>query len=154
MADPISGIPFTFHVTLVNSADPSDYVVDPTIEAGDFQISTEGSVLNNLTNLPIVEPAGSAFIRISLTAAEMTGENVAIFASDQAGSEWQDLAVTIQTITNGHAGDILDLMRGDIEETYVRTIIRRRGTGTVLLDKAITGSLLDPDATITTRDHP
>ena len=154
MAEPLSGIPFNFHVTLVDAADPRLYVTNPTIEEGDFKISVDGAALVNPTVLPVVEPAGSAFVKISLTAEEMGGENVSIFASDQTGNQWQDLAVTVQTITAGHARDVLDLMRGDITETYNRTIIRKRGTAIVLLDKSITGSLLGEDVTLTTTDHP
>ena len=154
MSEPISGQAFTQYVTLNNISDPRFFLVDPTIVAGDFQLSKDGGALANLTNLPAVDPAGSKFVKLDLTADEMTGENISIIASDQSADQWEDLSILIDTNETGNIDSIMDLLQGDISESNVQVTIKKRGTAEVLLEKKIQGSLLAPSITVTTSDLP
>ena len=71
---------------------------NPTIAAGDFKVSTDGAALANLGTLPSVEPASSIWVKITLSAGEMTGANVAVQCIDQTTpKEWGDYAFNIVT---------------------------------------------------------
>ncbi len=142
---------YIFYVTLASFADPSTFVTDPTIAAGDFKISVDGSALSNLDTLPVVDPAGSAFVRVDVSAIEMAGEKVNIIASDVSGDEWQELSASIDVPT-GNIDSLYDLEVGDRIETSTRLIINEEGTANALLDKTITGSLLSPSVTLGTTD--
>ena len=67
------------------------------LAAGDFQISIDGGAFANLATLPTVTPAGGRAVKISLSAAEMTGDNIVVQAVDAAGAEWCDLFIDIET---------------------------------------------------------
>lgn len=83
---------YTFYLTLADSASPSSFKVNPTIAAGDFKISKDGGALVNLATLPVVEPAGSVMVKISLSATEMDADKVNVVGIDVAGAEWNDVA--------------------------------------------------------------
>jgi len=151
MAVPVFNASYEFYVTLADALDPSSFIADPTIEAGDFQISIDGSTFANLTNLPTVDPTGSVTVLISLTAAEMAGEKVNIQAIDAAGAEWQDLLIAID-VPSASTETINDIQEGDRIEDNVSLRINRKGTTDAVLDKDITGSLLSPSATISTTE--
>lgn len=70
---------------------------NPTIAAGDFKVSTDGGAFANLTTLPVVTPAAGRAVKITLSAAEMTGSNIMVMCVDAAGAEWCDLCINIQT---------------------------------------------------------
>jgi len=153
MAVPVFNASYEFYVTLADALDPSSFIADPTIEAGDFKISIDGSTFANLTNLPTVDPTGSVTVLISLTAAEMAGEKVNIQAIDAAGAEWQDLLIAIDVPT-ASTETINDIQDGDRIEDSLSLRINKKGTTTPVFDKKITGSLLSPSATISTLDSP
>jgi len=88
---------YTFWTGLESRAQPGILQVNPTIAAGDFQVSIDGGALNNLTTLPNVMPAGSKMVRVQLSAAEMTGDFITVVASDVAGAEWADAMERIET---------------------------------------------------------
>jgi hypothetical protein len=70
-----------------------DYVLAPTIAAGDFQISLNGGTFGNLTNTPTAVPGSSGQVRIQLVAAETEASRIVIRAIDQtATKEWKDNA--------------------------------------------------------------
>ena len=152
MSEPITAEPFQMYVTLTNINDPRFFVEDPTIVAGDFQVSIDGGALGNLTNLPIVDPAGSKLVLVNLTAAEMTGSDISIVASDQDATEWEDLAIAIQPNASRNIDTVVDLLEGDISESSTGVTIKRRGTPAIILQKDIAGSLLSPSITVTTSD--
>ena len=83
--------PEIFYVALVDRNDPSQFLIDPIIVAGDFQWS-DGGAFTNLTLTPMVEPAGSPQVRVQMSPGE--GEAVSILARDQAGEEWQEAYIT------------------------------------------------------------
>lgn len=94
---PKRGAEFIAYVSLVSQADTKLMKANPTIAAGDFQVSKDGGALANLTTLPTVTPAAGKLVKITLSATEMTADNVAIVCSDAAGAEWCDLTLNLQT---------------------------------------------------------
>jgi hypothetical protein len=98
MADylPIRGQAYTFYTTLASQADSNLAQVNPTLAVGDVKVSLDGGVLANLTALPVVEPAGSAVVKVALSAAEMTADNVVVHFHDAAGAQWADLTINLQ----------------------------------------------------------
>ncbi len=88
---------YVFGLGLPSQANSALMQVDPTLAAGDVQISKDGGAFANLTNLPAVTPAGGKRVEVSLTSTEMNADNITIQFSDQAGDEWSDVMVGIQT---------------------------------------------------------
>lgn len=88
---------FILYVGLEDQANAGLLKAAPTLAAGDFKVSIDGGTLNNLTDLPTVTPTGGRMVKITLTAAEMNGDNVTVVCSDAAGAEWYDLIVNLQT---------------------------------------------------------
>lgn len=123
----MAGVPFKkgvavdVYTTVTSQSDTTIFQANPTIAAGDFQVSIDGGALNNLTTLPSVSPAASKQIKIELSAAEMNGDVITIIGSDQAGAEWYD--VFIQLFTSDQQIDDLTacLTAGAIEYTYTVT---------------------------------
>lgn len=94
---PTKNATYTFYMSVVSQVDNNIFQTNPTIAPGDFKVSIDGGALNDLTNLPVVTPAGSKMIKIILEAAEMNGDRIVVLASDAAGAEWQDMAFEIST---------------------------------------------------------
>jgi hypothetical protein len=88
---------FKLYVGLVDQANTKLLKANPTIAAGDFQVSKDGGAFANLTTLPSANPASGRSVMIDLSAAEMTADNVVIQCVDAAGAEWCDLFVNLQT---------------------------------------------------------
>lgn len=91
------GAEYIFYVGLDSVATAGAFQSNPTVAAGDFKISKDGGTLANLTTLPTVTPASGKMVKITLSATEMSADNVTVIASDAAGAEWRDLIVNIQT---------------------------------------------------------
>jgi hypothetical protein len=87
---PVAGSGFTFSVSLFSQT-TSQIVISPTIEAGDFKISTDGGALTNLTNLPTETPAGSGIVQVDLTASEVGSSRFSVNMVDVVGSEWKPI---------------------------------------------------------------
>ena len=151
MALPLKNTAYEFYLGLGDILDHDTFVTDPTIAAGDFQVSTDGAAFVNLATLPVVEPTGSFMVKVSLSASEMNGEKVNIQAVDAAGNEWQPAIISID-IPTGNTETLTDLEVGDRIETNKRLIVNKAGTLTTILDKEITGSLLSPSVTLRTTD--
>ncbi len=83
---------YTFYLTLADSASPSSFKANPTIAIGDFKISKDGGAFVNLATLPVVEPASSVMVKVSLSATEMDADKVNVVGIDVAGAEWNDVA--------------------------------------------------------------
>ena len=149
MTLPVSGVEYSFTIQLVDSANPADFLASPTIAAGDFQVSTDGGALANLTNLPTNSPAGSILVNVTLTASEMAGAKISVVGIDAAGAAWEDIAINIDVPT-GSIETVLDLVEGDHVETNSSLVIKRKGTSTEILNKTVTGSLLSDSVTVTT----
>jgi hypothetical protein len=100
------GVEYIFYVSLVQQADTKLLQGTPTLAAGDVTISKDGGAFANLTTLPTVTPAAGKSVKVTLSATEMTADNVLIVFSDAAGAQWCDLSINIQTA----ARQIDDLM--------------------------------------------
>ena len=103
MADyaiPVKNEAFTFFVALRKQSDTKLFQDNPTLAAGDVKVQTDDGTLANITTLP-TGAASSKRVKVSLSAAEMNGDNVWIQFSDAAGAEWCDLTVCIQTAARG-----------------------------------------------------
>lgn len=105
MADfaiPRSGVAYIFYTGLVSQANTMTLKSSPTLAAGDFKVSIDGGALANLATLPTNTPGG-VMVKISLSAAEMTGDNITVVCIDAAGAEWCDQIINIQTSARGIA---------------------------------------------------
>ena len=76
---------FEVHVAVEDYANPGNFKSNPTIAAGDFQISKDGGSFANLATLPVVEPASSHMILLALSSTEMTADSVVVNTSDHHG---------------------------------------------------------------------
>lgn len=90
---------YIFYIGLVAQANTKVLQSSPTIAAGDFKVSIDGGAFANLTTLPVVTPASGKAVKITLSAAEMNGDNIVVLCSDAAGAEWCDQLINIQTAT-------------------------------------------------------
>lgn len=88
---------FSFYVALTSQADTKLFQANPTLAAGDVKVSIDGGAFANVTDIPVVTPAAGRLVAVTLTAAEMTGDNIQVQFVDAAGAEWCDLVVNIQT---------------------------------------------------------
>jgi hypothetical protein len=88
---------YTFTLGLPSVANSGKFASGPTLAAGDVQISKDGGALVNLASLPT---STGKVVVVALSATEMNADNVTIVFSDQAGDEWQDVVVNIQTVVD------------------------------------------------------
>jgi hypothetical protein len=95
---PKRGEDFEFVWYLEDYANPGNWKSNPTLAAGDFQISKDGGAFANLNTLPTVSPASGRQISIVLSATEMTADKVSVQMVDQTvPKEWADSAAVILT---------------------------------------------------------
>lgn len=94
---PKRGVEYITYVSLVSQADAKLLQSNPTLAAGDVKISKDGGAFANLNTLPTVTPASGKGVKVTLSATEMTADNVLVIFSDAAGAEWCDLSLNIQT---------------------------------------------------------
>lgn len=101
--DPIvNGVEYIFYAALRDNANPGSFKANPTIASGDFKVSKDGGALANLSTLPAVTPAGSIWVKFTLSGTEMTANNVSVQAIDQTSpKEWADDAWLIQPVAIG-----------------------------------------------------
>lgn len=149
MSEPRKGQAYEFFVSLSDIFDPQFFVIDPTIVDNDFKISKDGGSFTNLAILPVVAPALSSSVKINLSSSEMAADKIVVKGKDLAGDEWGDIFAFIDA-PQGNSETTLDLLEGDKRESSTTQLIFKKGTGTVLLQKNITGSLLQTDITINT----
>jgi len=149
---PLKGTEYIFYIGLTDNLNPDAFKASPTIAAGDFQLSIDGGAFANLATLPVVTPAGSVMVKVTVTAAEMSAEKVNVVGIDQTPSkEWRDIIITVEVPT-GNVETLTDLQEGDRIESNTSLVINKAGTSETLLDKTISGSLLSSGVTITTTD--
>jgi len=117
MPDPIRGVAYDFTLTLIDAATGA-LRANPTLAAGDFQVSQDHGALVNLATLPTVAPAGSALVRVQLSATEMTvTQQVDVVAHDPDG-QWDDVTVQIQP-TRTLGTDFKTLLSADAQTGVV-----------------------------------
>lgn len=90
---------FIFYTTLTSRSSRPQNQANPTLAAGDAKVSIDGGAFANLATLPAVTPAGGVGVKVSLSAAEMNGDNILVVLQDAAGTEWDDQTILIQTST-------------------------------------------------------
>lgn len=95
---PLKASAYSFEVCLVSQADTDIFQSNPTLASGDVKVSKDGGTLANITSLPTAISSGKA-VTVALSSTEMNADRVMVLFSDAAGSEWQDLAVFIETET-------------------------------------------------------
>ena len=123
MAEPHKGEAYDVPAfSLTDFEDPSTFIDNPTIVAGDFKISKDYGALANLQTLPVVSPAGSGLVKVSLTALEMTADKITIRARDQSGEQWKDMNIPID-IPDGNAEKSTAILLGNHTETRDSLII-------------------------------
>jgi hypothetical protein len=88
---------FILYCALTAQSDVKTLQPNPTLAAGDVKVSVDGGAFSNITTLPTVTPGAGVAVRVVLTPTEMNGDNVMVTFIDQAGSQWCDLAISIQT---------------------------------------------------------
>lgn len=89
---------YIFYVGLISQASTKSLQGSATLAAGDVKVSIDGGALNNLGTLPVVTPAASKSIKVTLSQAEINGDNIIVIFADASGAEWCDLLVNIQTV--------------------------------------------------------
>lgn len=95
---PKKGEDFVLYICLSDMGAAGALKSNPTIAAGDFKISKDGGAFANLTTLPTVTPASSVSVAVTLSATEMTADNVLVVWVDQTSpKEWADGWLTIPT---------------------------------------------------------
>lgn len=102
---PVKNEAFTFYCALTSQANTDIFQANPTLAAGDVQVSIDGGAFNNLGSLPTVSPAAGEQVEAILTAGEMNGDVIGVLFSDVAGNEWQDLYIEMFTDSQ-QIGDI------------------------------------------------
>lgn len=88
---------YVFFAGLTDQADTKKLKANPTLATGDVKVSIDGGAFANVETLPTVAPAGGTSVQVSLSAAEMNGDNIVVAFIDAAGAEWCDSLVNIQT---------------------------------------------------------
>lgn len=124
---------YIIYVALESVATAGAFQTNPTLASGDFKVSIDGGSLANLTTLPTVTPTAGKMVKISLSSAEMNGDNITIVCSDASGGEWKDLVLNLQTTAN------------QIDDLATPTNITA-AAGITLADGAITAAKIASDA--------
>ncbi len=88
---------YIFYLSLVSQTNTKVMQSNPTIAAGDFKVATNDEAPANLTTLPVVDADFLKRVKVTLSAAEMNGDNITLICSDAAGNEWCDLTINFQT---------------------------------------------------------
>jgi|SRR5580765_1237934 hypothetical protein len=88
---------YSFYAALTSQANTNVFQANPTLTTGDVKVSIDGGALQNIATLPVVTPAASKAILVSLSSTEMNADNTQVIFSDAAGAEWADALFNIQT---------------------------------------------------------
>lgn len=101
MADniPIKATAFTFYTALTPAGGGDTFQANPTLAAGDVKVSIDDAALTNITTLPVVTPASSKVVKVTLDATEMNADDIVVVFSDAAGAEWQDKVIHVKATT-------------------------------------------------------
>ena len=101
MSEPKKNTAFTFDVALVDASARPDFKAAPTLATGDFKVSKDGGAFANLGTLPTVSPAAGTNVSVALALGEMDADRVVVQCIDQTSpKEWDDVIITIQTLTD------------------------------------------------------
>lgn len=112
---PVKGKDYLYAIALQDMANPGSFKAVPTIAAGDFKVSTDGSALANLATLPTNTPSGSIWLQVAFSSGEMNGDVVQFQAIDQtATKEWADYAECILTVVKDLTSGSVYLASGSV----------------------------------------
>ena len=75
--------------------------VTPTIVAGDVKVVKDGGAPANIATLPTVS---GTVVTYTLSATETNADSILVLFKDQAGDEWVDVTVKIETEASGGGG--------------------------------------------------
>jgi hypothetical protein len=85
-----------FFVYLLDMSALPNLRVNPTLAAGDVIVYKDDVSNGNITTLPVVTPAGSRRVKVSLSANETNCDHTSVqFVDQTATKEWSDHAVEI-----------------------------------------------------------
>ncbi len=99
-ANPKKNAIYIFYVALIDTAARPAFKAAPTLATGDFKVSTDGGAFANLGTIPAVTPAGGIAVKVTLSAAEMDGDNVVVQFIDASGAQWDQVVITLVTSDN------------------------------------------------------
>ena len=85
----IKGEGLSFYTCLTSRAS-GQIQSNPTLAVGDAKVSKDGGAFANLTTLPVVTPAASTSVKVTLSDAEANADTILIVFQDAAGAEWND----------------------------------------------------------------
>lgn len=92
----IKNQPMVFYVYLPDMSALPNLRVNPTLAVGDVVVFKDDVSNGNITTLPVVTPAGSRRVKVSLSADEMNCDHTGVQFIDQTAiKEWADHAVEI-----------------------------------------------------------
>jgi hypothetical protein len=95
---PVKNEDFIIGIALEDFILPGNFKANPTVAAGDFQVSKDFGAFANLTTLPTIEPASGVQVKVALSATEMNADVVTVKCIDQTSpKEWADLIFSIPT---------------------------------------------------------
>lgn len=118
MLPPQKGVEYITYVNLTQQANTCLFQSNPTLASGDVTVTTDGNAVTNLDTLPDVDPDASFFVKVTVSATEMNGDNIAIVFHDAAGDEWCDLGINIPT-----SGQSLDAIDGNVDSILIDTAV-------------------------------
>ena len=158
---PKRGVEYIFSIGLTDQANTKLLKANPTLASGDFKVSIDNGSLNNPSTLPTVTQAAGKIVKVTLSAAEMTGDNITLVCSDAAGDEWCDQIINIQTsarqiddlaypTTSGRSLDVTATGAAGVDWGNVEnqsTTVALTGTSTKSLQPTVAGRTLDVTAT-------
>lgn len=119
---PVKSAEYIFCIALFAQSD-NQIKTTPTIAAGDFKVSTDSGATSNLDTLPSESPAGSGNVKITVSAAEMAGDNVSVIWIDASGDEWHSGLVNIQPVASGQQFDNLSTVTTAQVNTEVADVL-------------------------------
>ena len=97
---------YIFYVGLPSQSNALTLQANPTLAAGDVKIAIDDGAPAQIeaggggAALPVVDADFTKRVKVTLTAAQMNGDNITVIFSDAAGAEWCDVLVNIQTAAN------------------------------------------------------
>lgn len=97
----IKGQIYNDYLTLPSRATAYSMQVTPTIVAGDVKVVKDGGAPANIATLPTVS---GTVVTYTLSATETNADSILVLFKDQAGDEWVDVTVKIETEASGGGG--------------------------------------------------
>lgn len=95
---PVKNTALIMYVALQSLSSAGSFLSSPPVGAGMLKISQMDGALANATNDPVVSPAGSIWVKLSFTAAEMNTDVLKIQLIDTAGAKrFADCVLSIPT---------------------------------------------------------